>query len=91
MYSTYRTMYCSSLFLPDLLEGDGLFDLLVIVRVFFPGGQLEERFREELSLAVPAPPHSLVQLEHWVTHVHTGAQALRLRLTLVIMHRAWNT
>lgn len=60
MYSAYRTMYYSSLLLPDLLQGDGLFDLLVVVRVFFPGGQLEEGFRKERSLAVPAPPHSLV-------------------------------
>lgn len=64
--------------LPDLLEGDGLADLLEVVWVVLPGGQLEERLGDKLSLAVPSAPHGLVQLEDGGTHVHAVVDALCL-------------
>lgn len=64
--------------LPNLVQGDGLADLLEVVWVVFPGGQLEEGLGDELALAVPAATHSLVQLEDGVTHVHAVVHALCL-------------
>lgn len=58
-------------FLPDLLEGNGLFYLLIIVGVFPARGQLLKGFREHLALVISGTPHSFVQLEDWVAHLHT--------------------
>lgn len=77
------------LLLPDLLEGDGLVDLLVVVRVVLPGGQLKEGLSDELALAVPAPTHCLVHLEDGVAQVHAEVYALCLGLTLVIVYWPW--
>lgn len=63
-------------------------DLLVVVRVVLLGGQLQERLGDQLALAVPGAPHSLVQLEDGVGHVHVRGQTLRLRLALVIVDRS---
>ena len=70
---------------PDLVQADGLADLLVVVRVVLPGGKLQEGLRDQLALAVAAPPHRLVQLEDGVAHVHVGVDALCLRLPLVVV------
>lgn len=78
---------CTSV-VPDLVEADGLADLLVVVRIVLPGGELEEGFRDQKALAVPAPPHSLIQLEDGVAHVHAGVQTLCLRFPFVVVDRA---
>lgn len=54
----------------DLMQADGLTDLVVVVRVVLPGGKLQERLRDQLALAIPGTSHSLVQLEDGITHVH---------------------
>lgn len=72
--------------LPDLLERDGLVDLLVVVRVVLPGGQLKEGLSDELALIVPAPAHCLIHLEDGVAQVHAEVHALCFGLTLVIVH-----
>lgn len=77
---------CSSAIL-DLMEADGLVDLLVVVRIVLPGGQLQEGFRDQLTLAVPATSHSFIKLEDGVTHVHVRGQTLCLRLPLVVVDR----
>lgn len=73
----------------DLLEADGLIDLVVVVRVVLPGGQLQERFRDQLALAIPGTSHSLIQLEDGISHVHVRGHAFCLRFTLIIVDRAW--
>lgn len=72
----------------DLMEADGLADLVVVVRVVLPGGQLQERLRDQLALAIPGAPHSLTQLEYRIAHVHVRRHTLCLRLPLIIMDRA---
>lgn len=58
------------------MEADGLTDLMVVVRVVFPGRQLQERLRNQLALAVPGTSHGFVQLEDGITHVDVGGHAL---------------
>lgn len=60
------------------MQADGLTDLLVVVGVVLPGGQLQERLRDQLALAVPSTSNSLVQLEDGITHVHVGSHTLCL-------------
>lgn len=71
----------------DLMQADGLTDLVVVVRVVLPGGQLQERLRDQLALAIPGPPHSLIQLEDGIGHVHVGGHTLCLRLPFIIVDR----
>lgn len=75
------------IFLPDLLQRDGLFNLLVVVRIFPAGWKLLERLREKLTLVVPGTPHSLIQLEDWVTYFYI--RTLGLWLSFIIANRAW--
>ncbi|TNN85627.1 hypothetical protein EYF80_004260 [Liparis tanakae] len=58
----------------SLEEADGLADLVVVVGVVLPGGQLQERLREQLALAVPGTSHSLIELEDGIIHVHLADQ-----------------
>ena len=67
------------------MEADGLIDLVEVVGVVLPGGQLQERLRDQLALAVPGTSHGLIQLEDGISHVHVRGHALRLRFPLVIM------
>lgn len=60
------------------MQADGLTDLLVVVGVVLPGGQLQERLGDQLALAVPGTSNSLVQLEDGITHVHVGRHTLCL-------------
>lgn len=62
-------------------------DLVVVVGVVLPAGQLRERFRDQLALAVPGTSHGLVQLEDGIAHVHVRGHTLCLRLSLVIVDR----
>lgn len=55
---------------PYLLQRDGLFYLLVVIRIFPAGWQLLERFGEDLSLVVSGPSHSFIELKDWVAHLH---------------------
>lgn len=71
----------------DLMEADGLIDLVEVVGVVLSGGQLQERLRDQLALAVPGPSHSLIQLEDGITHVHVRSHALCLRFPLIIVDR----
>lgn len=71
---------------PDLLQSDGLFNLLIIVWIFPSGGQLLEWLREDLALAVPGAPNSFVQLEDRVAHFHARTLTLSLRLSFVVTH-----
>lgn len=71
----------------DLMQADGLTDLVVVVRVVLPGGQLQERLRDQLALAIPGTSHSLVQLEDGITHVHIRSHTLCLRLPFIIVDR----
>lgn len=73
----------------DVLQADGLTSLLVVVGVVLPGRQLQERLRDELTLAVPGTSDSLVQLEDGIAHVHVGGHALRLGLTFIVVNRTW--
>lgn len=75
----------------DLLEADGLIDLVVIVRVVLPGGQLQERFRDQLALAIPGTSHSLIELKDGIGHLHVRSHAFCLRFTLIIVDRAWQS
>lgn len=72
----------------DLMEADGLADLVEVVGVVLPGGQLQERLGDQLTLAVPGSSHGLIQLEDGVAHVHVGGHALGLRLPLVVVNGA---
>lgn len=67
------------------MEADGLVDLVVVVGVVLPGGQLQERLRDQLALAVPGPSHRLIQLEDGITHVHVRGHTLCFRFTLIIV------
>ena len=64
--------------LPDLRQSDGLFDLREVVGILPARGKVLERFREDLALAVPGPPHSFIQLEDRVAHLHTRTLTLSL-------------
>lgn len=64
--------------IPDLLQADGLFDLLIVVGILPAGGQLLEGIREDLALAVPGAANGLEQLEDWVVNVHVGTLGFRL-------------
>lgn len=77
----YAILFIFSIFsptIPNLLEGDGLVNLLVVVWVVLPGGQLKKRLSYELPLTVPAASYSLVHLEDGIGHVHVGVDALSL-------------
>lgn len=83
----YRQGYTSiSCVVLDLVQAGGLTDLLVIVGVVFPGGQLQERLRNQLTLIVPGPSHSLVELEDGIAHVDVGRQTLCLGLSFIVVH-----
>lgn len=73
--------------LPDLKQAGGLADLLVVVRVVFSGGQLEEGLGDKLALAVAGSAHGFVQLKYGVSYVYVGVKALCFRLHLVIVNR----
>lgn len=65
-------------------------DLVVVVRIVLPGGQLQERLGDELALAVPGAAHRFVQLEDGVGHVDVRGQAFRLGFPLVVVHGTWS-
>lgn len=71
----------------DQMEADGLSDLLVVVWVIFLGGKLQEWLRNQLALTVPGTPHSFIQLEDGIGHVHVRGQTLCLRFPLIIVDR----
>lgn len=76
----YFTLCCyifSSL-IPNLLERDGLANLLVVVWVILPRRKLKKRLSYELSLTVPASSYSLIHLEYGIGHVHVGVDAFSL-------------
>lgn len=56
--------------IPDLLQADGLFDLLIVVGILPAGGELLEGIGEDLALAVPGASDGFEQLEDWVAHAH---------------------
>lgn len=58
---------------PDLLQADGLLDLLIVVGILPAGGQLLEGIGEDLALAVPGSTDGLEQLEDRIVRVHVGA------------------
>lgn len=69
------------------MQAGWLTDLLVIVRVVFPGGQLKKRLRNQLTLTVPGPSHSLIKLEDGIAHVNVGCQTLCLGLSFIVVDR----
>lgn len=73
--------------IPDLLQADGLLDLLIVVGVLPAGGQLLEGVREDLALAVPGAANGLEQLEDWAVRVNVGI--LGFRLAFFKGHGAW--
>lgn len=75
-------IFCAIL---DLMEADGLANLVVVVGVVLPGGQLQERLRDQLALVVPGTSHSFVQLEDGVAHVYVGGHTLCFRFPLIIV------
>lgn len=80
----YHLIKLSIHFIPDLLQRDWLFDLLIVVGILPTRGELLEGLREDLALAVPGASHSLVQLEDWVAHFHI--RTLSFGLTFIIAH-----
>lgn len=80
--------FAQSLIILYLMKADGLTDLLVVVRVVLSGGQLQERLRDELALAIPGTSHSLIQLEDGVTHVHVRSHTFCLRFPLIVVDRS---
>lgn len=72
----------------DLMKAERLSDLLVIVRVVLPGGQLQEGLRDQLALIVPGSSHSFIKLEDGITHVHVRCHTLCFRFTLIIVDSA---
>ncbi|TNN84388.1 hypothetical protein EYF80_005381 [Liparis tanakae] len=73
--------------------GDGLFDLLIVVRIFLARGKVLERFREDLALAVPGPPHSLIQLEYRAGTPLLGPVSMTANIQVVLgseeRERSW--
>lgn len=88
---TYENTRRVSSVILDVMEADGLTDLVVVVGVVLPGGQLQERLRDQLALAVPGTSHSLIKLEDGITHVHVRGHTLCLRFPLVIVDRTCGT
>lgn len=73
--------------IPDLLQADGLFDLLIVVGILPAGRELLEGIREDLALAVPGATNSLEQLEDRVVCVQV--RTFSFRLAFFKGHGAW--
>lgn len=63
---------------PDLLQTNGLFYLLVIVGIFPAGRQILEGFGKQLALAIPRASHGFIKLEDGVAHLHARTLTLSL-------------